>query len=235
MTKLKDSLIEKIETGTVAMRPRWYFILETSFFTVGVILTALVAIYLLSFIFFALTKTGLSLAPGFGFGGLLFFIVTSPWLLILLTGLFLTLLALLVKHYTFSYRQPLVYSLLGVVGLVLIISGLLHQVAFHERMERMNERHNLPGLTPLYRGATSERPREITPGEIMSVSATSFTLRTPENETFIVLTTNRTRGSDDLPLVVGANVLVFGERSTSTITAKGIRPLLHNLPPLRPQ
>jgi hypothetical protein len=234
MTKLKDTLIEKIEAGAVAMRPRWHFILETSLFTVGVILTALIAMYLLSFIFFTLAKTGLWLAPGFGFGGLMFFVISSPWVLIITTGIFLALLALLVKHYAFSYRQPLVFSLLGVVGFVLIVSGLLHQFSFHERMERINERHNLPGLAPLYRDTNDTRPREITPGEIVAITETGFTLMTPEAETFTVLVSSRTRGIDHLPLTVGAKVLIFGERSTSTIEAKGIKPLPHDLPPLRP-
>jgi hypothetical protein len=232
MTNLKDNVLEKIHTGSVAMRPRWHFIVEACFFTVSVILTAIVAIYLLSLIFFILAKTGLWFAPGFGFAGLMFFVITSPWLIMLATGLFLALLAILVKHYAFSYRQPLIYSLIGVVAFVLIVSGLMHQMALHDRLRDMSERNNLPGLAPLYHGNTDARPKEITPGKIVGFTENGFTLTTPEGDSFTVVVSDQTRGYT-VPLPIGSRVIVFGERSTSTIAAKGIRPLTRDIAPIR--
>ncbi len=235
MTELKNDILEQIETGTVAMRPRWHFVLQTALYTTGVILTVLVSVYLVSFIFFILAKTGLGFAPLFGLGGIMFFIVTSPWLLIITTGIFLMLVALAVKHYAFSYRHPLIYSLLGVVGFVLITSGLIHQTALHDRIEALGERNNLPGLAPLYRDATDTRPREITPGTVVAIDEASLTIKTPEAELYTVVVSPKTRGVDITTLTPGTNVIIFGERSTSTIAAKGVRVMKRDFPPLRPR
>lgn len=234
MNNLKDTILKKITAGEVAMRPRWHFVLRALLFFSMLSIAALVAIYLLSFVFFVLVRNGLLLTPAFGLPGIIFFVVRSPWLLILCVGVFLTILYLLVQHYAFCYRRPLLYSLLAVVGFVLITSSVLHAFAVQQHLKEFSERHHVPGMTPLYRDVADRRPDGITPGAITDLTSDGFVLTTPERDRFSVVITKTTRGAGQHTFAVGDMVLVFGTPNGSTIMAKGVRPLPHDLPPLPP-
>ncbi len=234
MHNLKDTVLRKITAGEVAMRPRWYFVLRAGLFFSLLSITALLAIYLFSFVLFVLAENGLLLIPAFGLPGIVFFVVRSPWLLILCVGVFLTLLYLLVQHYAMSYRRPLLYSLLAVVGFVLITSSILHTLAVQQHLKAFSERHHVPGMTPLYRDTAGTRPAGITPGKITTLTDDGFMLTTPERDHFTIVITNTTRSTDRHTFTVGDMVLVFGTPDGSTIVARGVRPLPHDRPPLPP-
>ncbi len=222
MSNIQETVLEKISTGKVAMQPRWYFLLKGALLLSGLIIAALVAIYFLSFVFFALHKTGLSLAPSLGMPGILFFIVSSPWILIAVVLVFLGILYLLVTSYAFSYKQPLVYSLLGVVLLVIAIASLIQQTTMHERMQRFAEDTRMPAVLPLYQSFSDERPKGIRVGHVEAITASSFVLKTVKEDTFTVHTSSRTK-MPETALIVGDAVIVFGKEFENSIDAFGVR------------
>ncbi|MEZ4200317.1 MAG: hypothetical protein R3B69_01825 [Candidatus Paceibacterota bacterium] len=164
MNTIKENLIKKIQAGEITMVPRWQFVLRATLGVLGVLIVAVLAVYFLSFVLFTLNQSGLLFAPMFGWSGVMLFVMASPWFIILLTGLFLVVLYILVSQYAFSYRQPLVYSLVGVVLVVVAVASLIHQSNMHERMRGFMERHEVPGMSPLYRGSLDERPEGVVAG-----------------------------------------------------------------------
>jgi hypothetical protein len=224
MNVLKENILAKIKSGEVDMKPKWYFVGKTLLNLTGIAVLLMLAVYFLSFILFILRETGVMFVPGMGMHGFVYFVTASPWLLILLVGVFLGVLYVLVTKFSFSYRRPLVYSLIGIVLFVIAVSSLLHQMGMHPRLQNFVERHEVPGMMPMYR-QSSDRREEITFGQIQRVEETYFLLLSPDADEFQVQLREDTRIAPDLELVPGASVVVFGDREGMVITAFGIKPL----------
>ncbi len=224
MKNITDNIIKKIKDGELNMKPRWHFVLKAALFILGIAIVSLVAVYLLSFVIFALRSTGLSTVPFFGIRGLVLLVVSSPWILIATLGLFLVVLYTLVNHYSFSYKQPLVYSMVGVVLFVIAGASLIGQLSMHERINSFVQQHEVPGLSPLYRDAFELRPDEVTIGTIKELVEDNFTMLSDSGEEVFVIVTDDTNLPLKVRLEEGIDVLVFGDKDNSEITAIGIRP-----------
>lgn len=225
MKNFKDNIINKIKTGEIDMKPRWHFVLKSLLLVSGLLTVALLVIYLLSFIFFALRQSGIAFAPLYGFKGVSLFVMSSPWLLIALAGVFVVLLYVLVTKYSFSYQKPLLYSMIGVILLVLVGSFVLQETGMHQRLQQYSERHNVPVFTPLYKGLKGERPDNVLQGTITELTSEGFILQVESGDRVIVVTTEETRQRPTDVRFVGESVFVFGDREGETISAFGIRPI----------
>jgi hypothetical protein len=232
MNDIQNKLLEKIKAGEVAMKPRWQFVLQGLLWAGTTIVAALIAVYILSFVLFALHKSGLVFAPLFGWSGIVLFIVSSPWLLIGFVGALLLVLYVLVSHYAFSYRKPLVYSLLGVVLLVIAVASIIQQTNFHGRAGEFFERHEVPGLTPLYRDIEQKPPKDVTRGTLSNLTDKRFTLTTEKGVVYEVEFDEHTKLPPSRELAAGDIVMVFGPMTDTTIKAFGVRIHDDPLPPL---
>jgi len=223
MGDLKNNIIDKIKTGEIDMKPKWYFMLKTALLITGVIIIGLLAIYLLSFVMFALHNSGILFAPSFGFRGIGLFITTSPWILILLVAVFLSILYILVKQYSFSYKQPFLYSMLGVIFLVIIGSFAVRET-LHERIGVFTERNQIPGMSPFYKSAHEKLPEGITFGTIEEVLETGFIITDTDGETLTIITDSKTRQKPGSSYSDGDKILIYGDKTNEdTVNAYGIR------------
>src|SRR3990167_8644737 len=128
---IKAKILAAIESGKVTMRPRWHFVLQATLVICGLVIVLLALLFLTSFIIFSLRNTGVWFAPSFGYRGIGVFLTSLPWLLIGLTVIFVVLLEILVKKYSFAYRQPLLYSALALVLIVTIGGVAIAQTPFN--------------------------------------------------------------------------------------------------------
>jgi hypothetical protein len=224
MNNIKNKLIEQIKAGEVAMKPRWHFVLRAMFMAVSTALVVLMAVYLLSLVFYFLVQSGLVYAPQFGGLGLALFLGSFPWLLVVLLLAFLGSLFLLVKQYSFSYHQPLIYSIIGVSVFVLLASFAIHQTTMHERLHPLMERY--PGVGAAYKAARVGEIGGVIAGEVQRSTESGFVMKTISGEEVDVMVTPETKHRRGEVWQAGARVLVFGERSADgqEITAFGIRP-----------
>lgn len=223
MNDFKNNIIQKIKAGEIEMKPRWHFVLKTLLVVTGTLITALLAIYLLSLIFFTLHRSGLIFAPGFGMRGIGLFITSSPWLLILLVVVFLIILYILVKQYSFSYKRPLLYSMLGIFIFVMLGSFVAEQTKMHDRIEAFTQRYNVPGAGPLYKTMMEELPENVTYGTITAITEDGFEIQT-EEETVAVSVTDHTRRRQGEVYQVGEKIFIFGDRDEAeSIQAFGIK------------
>lgn len=224
MNNLANNIIKKIKDGEVNMQPRWHFVLKASLMMVGSVLVAFVAVYLFSFVLFTLHQNGLWFAPQFGFKGMMMFVQGTPWLLLSILGIFLLLLYVLVSQYSFSYRKPVVYSLVVVVLLVISLSSVIQYFGVHNRVQLFAERNNVPGLRPLYQNRESSQPAGVVVGVISNVSGDDIQLKTENGEILQLLVTTDTKLPPDIILKTGLEVIVFGDRDGNSVTAFGIKP-----------
>ncbi len=220
---IRERVLEAIKTGRVKMRPKWQFAAAAILFVAAGVLLALTILYLVSFIIFTTRQTGVSFVPLFGLRGWLVFFLSLPWLLILLSVIFVIVLELLMLRYSFAYRRPLLYSALAILALALVGGLLLARTSLHRRLFHAAQQHHLLFGEGLYQQFGGQQFGNIRPGKITELTANGFVMTDRRGQVVTVMITPQTRLPFDKEFSVGDVVVVFGDQATSTVEALGVR------------
>lgn len=205
------------------MRPKWHFVFKAFLAAIGVIILLLALLYLASFILFILRQTGVLFVLVFGSPGWHAFFVSLPWLLIFLLFVFIVILEILVRRYSFAYRQPLLYSAIGIVIFVLIGGYIVAVTPLHGRLFMEAERNKLPFVGQFYREYGQQRFRDIHRGIITEIIQNGFVIKNRRGEMLTVMITRRTRLPLGADFSEGDLVIVFGNRDDDTVKAFGVQ------------
>jgi len=241
-TNIRDKVLDSIKTGRVTMRPRWHFVLRAAFAIVGAVFLSLTLLYLASFIVFIVHYNGAWYVPAFGMRGLRVFLLSLPWILILVALIFVGILEVLVRRYTFAYRRPLLYSAAGVMILVMVGGIAVARTPFHQGFMRRAEDRHLPFAGGMYREFGMRKMDHIHKGTVNEVNENGFVMRGRMGDQFTIVFTPQTRLPYGYDFQMGDMVVIFGDRVSSTITAFGVRriedgesrprkPYIHMMPP----
>ncbi len=225
INNLKSKILGAIHEGDVVMRPKWHFVLKSILMILGVVLFLLVSIYVVSFIIFALHESGIWFTPVFGGRGWFSFFRSLPWLLIVLSLLFIVILEVMVRRFSFGYRQPLLYSALGIICITTFGSVIIAQTSFHRFLFRAAENNQLPFVGDFYRGFGSPDISDVHIGMLDHFSEEGFTLigrRHESKEVILNATTSFPLGTD---FAAGDIIMVIGEDEDGVIHALGVRKL----------
>ncbi len=221
---IKEQIAEAIKAGRVKMRPRWYFVLRGTLAVLGGVLIALLLLFLVSMIIFMLRQTGTGFAPAFGARGWFIFFRSLPWLLIVFSLIFIGLLELLTRQYSFAYRRPLLYSAVGIIVLVVGGGFLVAGTPLHRQVSRYVLVHHLPIGEGIYRGIRQRQFDNVYPGVIVATTTEGMQLFSRRGDLFTIIVTPETRIADEGGFMPDQSVVVFGERVASdTIRAFGVR------------
>ncbi len=229
---LKDSILTPIEDGKVKMRPRWYFFVLATLYLVGVILWILFLLYLVSFIIFILDQNSIWFLPGFGFRGIHEFLTSLPWILIFLAIPLIIILEILVKRYSFVYRRPLIYSIIGIVAFSMIGGFVVAMTPFHNGLLGQAEKKRLPFAGGLYRYYGIPNKRNLVIGNITKITNNEYHIKGTRGEITNILVKPQMHFSSGMNFVVGDKIIVFGKFEGDAIEAFGIKKINnHNQPP----
>jgi len=224
--EVKENVLDEIKSGHIKMRPRWHFILGAVLAILGICIIGLVLLFLGSFILFSMRQTGSFFAPSFGFRGWFVFLRTIPWILVLLALLFVIVLEVLVRKYSFTYRKPLLYSVLALVALVLLGSFLFSLAPFHRQIFDFSRRHRGEGppfVGEFYRGFGLTHFDDIHRGTVTDVGQNSFILQDLRDQTSTVLVSSTTELPPEGMPKKGNLVVVLGsEQKEGVIEAIGV-------------
>lgn len=223
LQSIHDKVLAGIKSGRVKMRPRWHFILKAALLLAGAGIISLALLYLVSFIIFSMRQTGVWLVPSFGMRGVQEFLVSLPWLLVILTVIFVVILEVLVRRYAFAYRQPLLYSALAIVLLVTAGGFAVAKTSFHGGFLNQAKLHQLPLAEPFYVRFGIMGPDDVQRGNIIELTDNGFTLGNQRDETLNIIITPETRFPLGTNFIEGDPVIVMGEREDDTVKAFGIR------------
>lgn len=224
-TSIETQVLKTIEQGKVAMRPRWHFALKAALGIAGAALVFLAALSLLSFLIFALHASGIWFVPAFGLRGVALFLFSLPWLPVVLSLLCVFCLELLMRRYAFTYRKPLLYSIAGIVALVIAGSAAVESLRLHERVWTGIQEHALPFLGPLYRGYANPHQRGVHPVVISSTTEQGFLAIDRDGDTVEVIISPETRLPLGFDFFEGDEAVILGERTDGIIEATGIAPM----------
>lgn len=230
---MQTKILDEIKSGHIAMRPKWHFALKMALVAVGTAMALALVWYMVSFTIFILHDSGAWFGPTFGPRGWLALLSALPGVLIFLAIIFVIVLEILVHHFAFSYRRPVVYSLGSIVLLVVVGSAAVAKGRIHERLTSYAERHHMPMAAPLARAFRGRPSAHMFPGTIATTTQDGFILTTRRGDALYISITSGTRLPQGFLFTVGDKVTVFGDRMASSVTAFGIRPLCppHQLPP----
>lgn len=220
---IHEAVLERIQSGEVAMRPRWHFVLKAALVVAGIVLAALTLLFVVSMAMFALKASGVWFVPAFGWRGFAVFFWSLPKLLIILAIVFIIILELLVRHYSFAYRRPLLISALVVISLALIGGFFVAKTTFHSRLLEQAERNRLPFASSFYREYGAPRFRNVHVGAVTEVTEQGLMIKTRRDEGLRIVVAPETRFPFGLDLQPGDQVVVFGERDDDTVQALGVQ------------
>jgi hypothetical protein len=220
---IRDNVLKRIEAGKVHMRPRWHFVLRAVLMIVGTVLLVLTTVYLTSFIIFTLRQTGALAAPGFRPGGYLLLLGSIPWVILVVAVIFLVLLGILVKKYSFGYHKPLLYTTAGIIALAVVGGILVEMTPLHRGLFRIAEENNLPVAGHMYRSFGQHHIDNITIGEITELVNEDYKILEREGEPVFVNVDDDTKVEPGVIYKIGDTIIIFGKRDDGTVDAEGIR------------
>lgn len=220
---IKENILATIKSGQVKMTPRWHFVLKAVLAVLGAVIIFLTVLYLASFIIFVLRQTGVLLVPAFGWPGWLAFFTHLPLFLIFLVIIFIIVLELLVRHYAFAYRRPLLYSALGIFILAVAGAVALANSSFHGGMSKYADDNKDTVVGRFYVQYARPTFIDVHRGMIINMINNGFMMKDRRQEVITIVVTRQTRLPMGADFSIGDIVVVFGDRDNDVVQAFGIQ------------
>lgn len=221
---LKILVLDQIEKEQIAPHTKLYFWLRTFVALMGLSVLFLLALYSVSFTLFTLQKSGLLLLSPFGAYGVFSIVNDLPWKLVGLSFLSLMGLLILAKNTFPTYRQPLLYLFLFVMGFVGITGLIVAKTRVHPFVLHHLERRIPEAPYRTISVYVTPRDHNITLGTFMSSSTSGGFVVSQSDGTLLEIKTNQaTRFISKDKIVAGDKVLIFGERREGIIFAGAVR------------
>jgi hypothetical protein len=176
--RVKNNVLDKIRSGEVKMHSKYIYFFKVSVIIALAVFVTFISSALISFIMFSVIVSGRLILLGFGFRGLVTFIITFPWLLLLIDLGLVVMLERLIKHFKFGYRTPLVYSIGAIVAANIIIGIVIYESPLHHTIARNARVHHIPVIGDTYRHVRLP-PREfgVFRGVVTSMGTSSFVVQ----------------------------------------------------------
>lgn len=226
---LAKKVITSIRERHINMRPRWHFVFQTIVVLVVSALSFMLAVFLISWLYFIIHANGTWLLPSFGSRGWLHFLRSFPWLPASFGLVFIMILAFVLEKFRWVYRQPVVYVGLGILILIVLSSLTVSFTPVHYMFYKQAFRKEGGPVGPLYRGYGRMPRGNVFTGTVADMASSTFSITTPEGEIILVSTDDRTRFPFDYQMELNDMVMIMGERAEENILrAFGVREIKDN-------
>lgn len=213
MTELKQHILDAVKHNKLHMIPKWQFVLYSILAIVGVVFLVVVAVFVSSLGLFVFSRYGLLTLPLKDFISLLHAIHVLPLILFLTAMLFVIVVELIARRYTFFARRPLFVTLGGVTLSVLVVGFIVSDTPLHEYVREYAKTHRIELMSrmydrPLRRGEMKDMI--VIRGELQEKTRT--TARVLQfNEEVVEVSATSTQAVQDLRVLEnGDDVAVFG-------------------------
>jgi hypothetical protein len=229
MTNLKTKILESVHKNNVTMIPKWRFMLHSSLGIFGLGFIFLIAVFFFSLVLFLLSRYGFMYLPFFGFMATMLALQAIPLVLLVCTTALLVLIEVMSRYYSFSFRRPLMVTLLALTSAAAGISFIISETPVHDYIRGYAEEHHMDGVLHMYdrpmpfRG---EGAPDILRGEVVAASATSTILRLFDGVTVVAYASSTLMQPLVLPHV-GDDVVVFGTIVGDDFEMVDVRPAPH--------
>lgn len=164
---LEKTVMTKITTGAINMKPRWFFILGSVSVMLGLISASIGAIFLMNLIFFSLRQHG-----PMGEWRLQLMIENFPWWILLSAICGVVFGIYLLKKYDFSYKKNFSLIAGGFVVAIILAAFLVDLTGINDLwsrqgpMRKFYQRYQPVNIqdapTQIYRGKTQNKSKNFT-------------------------------------------------------------------------
>lgn len=241
--KFGPGVLEKIRSGQVKKRPRYFFALETGFFSAGAFLVFLLMLFLSSFMLFFLRGSGSMLLPALGWQGSKFFLFSFPWMILVSLLVSAVIFEYFIWRFPMVYHHPLFYSAAATVVLSLAFGAAISYTPLHANAFQQAQQETLPLAGGLYRYYSQAALENINFGspKISLEPEAAPKIETFGGQIFEVKAAVQEESQEAEVLEVledlkkSEAVMIFGKKKDSEIEAYGIRemdkddiPFLHD-------
>ncbi len=220
-----NEILEKIKSGQLKMKPKLYFASKTILFIAGAFLAFLAIIFLISFVIFVLKGRGAWFLTDYGWPGIKIFLLSFPWILFAISIIFVAMLEVLIHHFGFAYRRPMIYSIFGVIAIVTGGGIWLALTPLHSNALKSALQSNLPMAGALYRNYCATPIDNLYEGNVIDqTDDINFSVQTLEGQRLEIQVPTSTR---DKFIQQGGvqkddSVMIVGEKNGSKVRVFGI-------------
>ncbi|MEX0918913.1 MAG: hypothetical protein WDZ85_03050 [Candidatus Paceibacterota bacterium] len=223
---ISEEVVSRIESGEVKMRSKKYFFFRAALVVGFLSLLSFFVLYLGSLIIFVFRANDIILFSGMGFHGFRVALLVFPWYLIILVLLLMVLVEFMGTSFSFVYRRPLIYSLLGIVIFVLLGSFLVDILPVHRPLFDLAKQERLPVMGGMYRHLGDLDIDDAHFGEILGKEGDVWVMKLESGDTVYLEITERVKGFRLLETIKSGNqIVVIGEREEDIIKVSGFRRL----------
>ncbi|MEZ4180256.1 MAG: hypothetical protein R3B41_01905 [Candidatus Doudnabacteria bacterium] len=235
MNNLQDpqsDFVTKLQAKHLAMKPKWYFFVRQVIKAglVGVFATS--AMYFVSLIIFTLYSSGAIHLSRFGLMGLSDLLLSLPWLIIALALVSVFGLVWISDKYPITYRHPLVFTFIFVVGVVTLGSYAIGQTRLHDTLAVLSSKSFGFSFSP-YPQAEMIKLHNAEVGEVVEVDDDGFWMANrAHDEVYVEISEQTQFAPKDAEIENDDIVIVSGSENDKKIRAKGIKVLREGDSPL---
>ncbi len=229
--KVKDRVMLEIKSNKVIPRSKYIFLAEKLGLGSAFVFSLVLAVLFFNLLLFYL-KTSDNLAYlSFGIVGLLAFLETFPYLLVVSFILFLFLAGYLIMKSDISYKKPFGYLVISLIGFVVVSGGILTYTDIPMRIEQETYNSVNRGFfsRSLIGGRLINQGRGAA-GIISELSDTGLIVQTTSGLKNIDL--KKAEILDDQKLEVGQFIVIIGQDKDDYFLAQKIRILNEDEPPM---
>ena len=219
---LKEAVLNKITDENIKSRPKSFFILINILYLLAIILVTLFILFVISFVLFALQQSELLYLPIFGWRGIELLAGNFPWLLVLITIVFIGLLEFLVNRYGFVYRRPLLYSSLFIILSTVLMSYIIGQTPLQKNIYGKVKRGGVPILKQFYDDYTKPNPKHFHPGTVIKNETDGFILERADKSLISVKISSTTEIRSGFEIYPGGRLLIICQIIDDQIIAEAI-------------
>lgn len=218
--KLENTIMGKIKTGQVKLRSKYVFLAEKLGLGTAFALSVVLSILFFNLIFFYMKETDNLKYLSFGKEGILAFLESFPYLLVIAFIVLIVLSGYLMTKSDASYKKPFGYLAICLIFFIMVFGGILTYAKLGERIELEARKGHPIGMIfrPLMQNDVDMRDRGIA-GVVFEIGDDYLIIQTPQGLRNIDL-----RNVEDVPEVVkGQFVIGVGDRNGFDFTAKEIK------------
>ncbi len=229
---IRNQILEKIKSGEVNMKPKYYFIIKLMALALTVFLTFILSAMLVSYVLFSIKISGQFFLLGFGAKGLYQFFIALPWFILAIDLVLIFILDWLLKSFRFGYNSSVMFLFVVTLVSITVLAYLINSTSFHRDMMIRAEGKKLPIAGGFYNDLRrSHKSQGLFRGEILSIEGTStFFIKYRDFDSRIEGDTAKIVVPNSIDLfstgvIVGDTVFIAGDSVDGEIHAYGIRKL----------
>lgn len=128
---IAETVMDKVKTGQITMKPKWCFVLGSIFMGLGVLGLSIVAIFLFNLSFFLLRQHG-----PMGEWRLQAMLESFPWWIPILGIVGSVIGVRLLKKYDFSYKQNFSLIVVGFIGILILAAFIINATGINDTWSR---------------------------------------------------------------------------------------------------